>query len=65
MGNAASLQALITALAYKYIFQLKINPVHIPDNPSTESERRQIFFGSAEKKDLDNFRLADIIGSLS
>ena len=47
MGNAASLQALVTALAYKYIFQLKINPVHIPDNPSSESERRQIFFGSA------------------
>ena len=47
MGNAASLQALVTALAYKYIFQLKINPVHIPDNSCTESERRQIFFASA------------------
>jgi len=47
MGQAASLQALVTALAYKYIFRLEINPVHIPDHPSAESERRQIFFGSA------------------
>ena len=47
MGHAASLQALVTALAYKYIFRLEINPAHIPDRPTIESERRQIFFGSA------------------
>jgi hypothetical protein len=47
MGQAASLQSLITALAFKYILKGEITHAQIPDNPSAESERRQIFFGSA------------------
>lgn len=47
MGQAASLQTLITALAYKYILSGQITHEDIPDTPSIESERRQIFFGSA------------------
>jgi hypothetical protein len=47
MGHAASLQTLITALAYKYILDGTVRPSHIPDTPSLESERRQIFFGTA------------------
>jgi hypothetical protein len=46
MGRAADLQTLITALAYKY---MALGAIHaqIPDTPSVESERRQIFFGTA------------------
>ena len=47
MSQAVNLQLLITALAYKYIFQQKVSHAHIPDNPTIESERRQIFFGAA------------------
>ncbi len=47
MADAASLQALITALAFKYIFQYQITHAHIPDTLTVESERRQIFFGAA------------------
>ena len=47
MGEAASLQALVTALAFKYIFQFDVQPSDISDDPATESERRQIFFGAA------------------
>ncbi len=47
MGNAVNLQMLLTALAYKYIFTGQIAHDHIPDNPTLESERRQIFFGAA------------------
>ncbi len=46
MGRAADLQTLITALAYKYM-ALGTTHAHIPDVPSVESERRQIFFGSS------------------
>jgi hypothetical protein len=46
MGRAADLQTLITALAYKYM-ALGTTHSHIPDAPSVESERRQIFFGAA------------------
>jgi hypothetical protein len=46
MGRAADLQTLITALSYKYI-ALGTTHAHIPDSPSVESERRQIFFGAA------------------
>jgi len=46
MGRAADLQTLITALAYKYM-ALGTTHAHIPDSPSLESERRQIFFGAA------------------
>ncbi len=47
MGQATTLQNLITALAFKLIFSGQITHAHIPDTPFTESERRQIFFGSA------------------
>lgn len=47
MGAATSLQTLITCLAFKYVLQGKVTHKHIPDDPSIESERRQIFFGSA------------------
>ncbi len=46
MGRVADLQTLITALAYKYM-ALGMTHAHIPDTPSVESERRQIFFGAA------------------
>ena len=46
MGRAADLQTLITSLAYKYM-ALGTTHAHIPDTPSVESERRQIFFGAA------------------
>jgi hypothetical protein len=46
MGRAADLQTLITALAYKYMAHGAIH-AHIPDDPSVESERRQIFFDTA------------------
>ncbi|MBC2695084.1 MAG: hypothetical protein HF982_07385 [Desulfobacteraceae bacterium] len=47
MAQAVNLQLLITALAYKYIFQRQVSHAHIPDDPTVESERRQIFFGAA------------------
>jgi hypothetical protein len=47
MGRAASLQTLIIALAFKYLAQGVYDHRHIPDDPVTESERRQMFFGSA------------------
>ncbi len=47
MGDAASLQTLVTALAYHYILSGDIAHPHIPDTPFVESERRQIFFGAA------------------
>ncbi len=47
MGDAASLQALVTALAYSYILSGDMTHPHIPDTPFVESERRQIFFGAA------------------
>jgi hypothetical protein len=47
MGDAAGLQTLLTCLAFKYMFTGQISHASIPDNPTTESERRQIFFGSA------------------
>lgn len=46
MGRAADLQALMTALAYKYMAH-GVDHSWIPDDPSLESERRQIFFGCA------------------
>jgi hypothetical protein len=45
--RAVDLQALVTALAFKYQAQGKYAHADIPDNPFAESERRQIFFGAA------------------
>lgn len=68
MGHAVSLQALITALAFKYILKGEITHFHIPDQPFIESERRQIFFGSAIgiptffiHKDTKNLLMAKIL----
>jgi hypothetical protein len=47
MGGAADLQVLINALAFKYMATGELTHAHIPDSPSMESERRQIFFGAA------------------
>ncbi len=47
MGGAASLQTLVTALGFKYMAEGKLSHAQIPDDPSVESERRQIFFGAA------------------
>jgi hypothetical protein len=47
LRRAVDLQALLTALAFKYQAQGKYAHVDIPDNPFVESERRQIFFGAA------------------
>ena len=47
MAQAADLQTLLNALAFKYIVKYGIRHSHIPDSPSLESERRQIFFGTA------------------
>ena len=47
MGDAAGLQALLTALAFKYVLTGTVGHEAIPDTPTVESERRQIFFGTA------------------
>ncbi len=47
MADAVNLQTLLTALAYKYIAGGQLTHEHIPDSPTCESERRQIFFGAA------------------
>jgi hypothetical protein len=47
LGQAATLQVLLSALAFQYIFREGIGHADIPDTPRIESERRQIFFGTA------------------
>lgn len=47
MAEAVELQNLITALAYVYIGNRRVVHGDIPDRPSIESERRQIFFAAA------------------
>ena len=47
MAEAVDMQNLITALAWRYIQEEKIHHHDIPDQPSIESERRQIFFAGA------------------
>jgi hypothetical protein len=47
MRDAVNLQTLLTALAYKYILVQRLSHADIPDEPTIESERRQIFFGTA------------------
>jgi hypothetical protein len=47
MRPAVELQALIIALAFKYIRKGEISHAEIPDSPYLESERRQVFFGAA------------------
>ena len=47
LGRATDLQMLINALAYKYMATRSLSHMEIPDDPSLESERRQIFFAAA------------------
>ncbi|MCA1959205.1 MAG: hypothetical protein LDL33_00305 [Desulfomonile sp.] len=47
VAAAADIQTLVTALAFKYVLSGAVSHSHIPDEPFTESERRQIFFGAA------------------
>ncbi len=47
LGQAANLQVLVSGFAFKAIAQGRVSHGDIPDEPTVESERRQIFFGSA------------------
>lgn len=47
LAPAADLQALVTAYAYQAMAQATITHAQIPNDPETESERRQIFFAAA------------------
>jgi len=47
LRRATDVQNLITALAFQYILEGRVTHESIPDDPSIESERRQIFFGTA------------------
>ena len=47
LRDACALQSLITAWAWKNVLLGRISHSHIPDDPQTESERRQIFFAAA------------------
>ena len=47
LGPAADLQRLVTALAYRYALEGAVTHDCIPDTTAVESERRQIFFGTA------------------
>ena len=47
MAKAVNLQFFVTALAYRWVATGRIRHHHIPDDPFTESERRQIFFAAS------------------
>ncbi len=47
MAGAVNLQSLVTALAASYIIKGRVRHTDIPNQPSVESERRQIFFVAA------------------
>jgi hypothetical protein len=47
MAEAADLQALVTAFAYQLILSGEVTHADIPDQPFTESERRQAIFATA------------------
>ncbi|MEW6428008.1 MAG: hypothetical protein AB1568_08250 [Thermodesulfobacteriota bacterium] len=47
MAEAADLQVLLTAVAFRHILSGSVHHHDIPDDPTVESERRQIFFGAA------------------
>lgn len=56
LGHATNLQALVTALAVKYIALGMVGHGDIPDTPHLESERRQIFFCSSIGINVFNVR---------
>ncbi|MDD2463338.1 MAG: hypothetical protein PHI97_05020 [Desulfobulbus sp.] len=47
LALAVNLQTLVTSMAYRWVIEGTITHADIPDDPCTESERRQIFFASA------------------
>nr|WP_321465794.1 hypothetical protein [uncultured Desulfobulbus sp.] len=47
LALAVNLQTLVTAMAYRWVIEGSVTHADIPDNPCTESERRQIFFATA------------------
>jgi hypothetical protein len=47
MGDGITLQALVTALAFKYVMSGAVRHCDIPNGPEMESERRQFIFGTA------------------
>jgi hypothetical protein len=47
MAHAVCLQTLLAAMAYRYMARGLVTHDDIPDTPHAESERRQVFFGSA------------------
>ncbi len=47
LGRACEIQALLLAFAFQLIAEGKVGHAHIPDTPFVESERRQVFFGTA------------------
>ncbi len=47
LGRGVDLQALLCALAYKYMIAGGVGHAHIPDTRFVESERRQIVFAAA------------------
>jgi hypothetical protein len=46
-GAAVALQTLVTAYAYRQMAAGRLHHRQVPDDPVTESERRQIFFAAA------------------
>ena len=44
---SVDLQTLVTEMAYRWVIEGTVRHADIPDDPCTESERRQIFFASA------------------
>jgi hypothetical protein len=69
LGPAVELQLLVTALAFKCMAQGRLDHGDIPDDPTVESERRQVFFGAAVglpaffvDADTPNRVLRDILG---
>jgi hypothetical protein len=57
MAEAATLQALLTGLAFKYVAEGLVRHADIPDDPTTESERRQFIFSSALGLNACNVRI--------
>ena len=58
LARAVNLQALVTALAYRWAINGTITHAEIPDDPHTESERRQIFFaGRGDRADSGVWRM--------
>ncbi|HCU54435.1 MAG TPA: hypothetical protein DIC36_09245 [Gammaproteobacteria bacterium] len=47
LAPAAELQALVSAVAYRYLAHGEVTHAQIPDDAETESERRQLFFAAS------------------